>query len=170
MLEGLAELYSRCLKEGRIPKSWKRSILVLMPKDTIDINHPKARSICLLDDIGNLFERILSVRLRDHMNTLRQLHASPGFLVSGMQYGFREGFSTVDALYAVTNHIRDKTREGKMVLAVSLDIKNAFNSLFWAAIRWALEYKKFPDHFCRVLDFYLSDRWVEYQSVPVSVV
>jgi len=79
-------------------------------------------------------------------------------LVSGMQFLFREGFSTIDA---VTGHIREKISKGKVVLAVSLDIKNAFNSLSWGAIRWALERKKFPDYLRKVLDFYLSDRWME---------
>jgi len=140
---------------------------VLIPKGNTEVNHPETRPICLLDDIGKFFEKILSARLKDHMNTLRQLRISPGFLVSGMQYGFREGLSIVDALYSVTNHIRDKIREGKVVLAVSLDIKNAFNSLSWAAIRWALERKKFPDYLRRVLDFFQTDGWS--QSVPASV-
>jgi len=80
-------------------------------------------------------------------------------LVSGMQFDFREGFSTIDA---VTGHIREKISKGKVVLAVSIDIKSAFNSLSWGAIRWALERKKFPDYLRKVLDFYLSDRWMEY--------
>jgi len=63
----------------------------------------------------------------------------PGILVSGAQYGFREGLSTIDALAAVTGFIRDRVGDGKVVLAVSLDIKNAFNSLSWSSIRWALE-------------------------------
>jgi len=52
-----------------------------------------------------------------------------------MQFGFREGFSTIDALDTVTRHIRDKINEDKVVLAVNLDIRNAFNSLSWGAIR-----------------------------------
>jgi len=60
----LAELFSMCLREGRIPRSWKRSILVLIPKGQIDAANPKARPTCLLDDVGKLFERILHVRLK----------------------------------------------------------------------------------------------------------
>jgi len=161
VIVALATLYTRCLEEGKVPRAWKRAILVLIPKGTIDINFPKARPICLLDDIGNFFERIVNRRLKDHLNTLPRWRV-PLDRFSGMQYGFREGVSTIDALDAVTGRIRDIIDEGKVVLAVSLDIKNAFNSLSWGAIRWALERGRFPDYLRRVIDYYLSDRWVEF--------
>jgi len=132
----LASLFSRCLTVDKIHRIWKRAILVLIPKGGIAVHQPKARPIYLLNDVGKFFERILSGRLKAHMNTPTRCYALPGTLVSGTQFGFREGFSTIDALDAVTGFIRDKVRVGKVMLAVSLDIKNAFNSLSWGAIRW----------------------------------
>jgi len=53
----------------------------LIPKGKVDANHPKARPICLFDDIGKFFERILNGRL----NTLSQLRTRPSrLLVSDM--------------------------------------------------------------------------------------
>jgi len=68
-----------------------------------------------------------------------------GLLLSETQFGFRsnEGFSTVDALKTVTDYIRKKTSVGQVVIAVSLDIRNAFNSLR-VQFDWALEKKDFP--------------------------
>jgi len=43
-----------------------------------------------------------------------------------------------------------------------LDIKNAFNSLSWNAIRWALQHRRYLDYLRRVIDCYLCDRFVEY--------
>jgi len=57
------------------------------------------------------------------METLPLLRTPSLILVSGMQYGFTEGLSMIDALDAVTEHIRNKTRDGKVVLAISLDKK-----------------------------------------------
>jgi len=48
------------------------------------------------------------------------------------------------------------------VIAVSLDIKNAFNSLAWGVIRWSLERKGFPAYIRRTIDHYLHERVVEY--------
>jgi len=74
VLELLAALYSLCLKEGKIPGSWKRAILVLIPKGSIDVTNPKARPICLLDDVGKFFERIIATRLKAHMSTFHRPH------------------------------------------------------------------------------------------------
>jgi len=119
--------------------------------------------------VGKLFERIVNARLKAHYleTLLSRCVPRPGVLVSGAQYGFREGLSTINALNAVTGFIRDRVGDGRVVLAVSLDIKNAFNSLSWGAIRWALERNRYPDYLHRVVDFYLSDRWIEY-SVGVG--
>jgi len=93
VLEALASLYSRCLAVGKIPKSWKRAILVLIPKGTIDIHNPKARPICLLDDVGKFFERVLNSRLKIHLETLLRRRVPLRTLASGAQYGFRESLN-----------------------------------------------------------------------------
>jgi len=63
VVEGLSVLYTRCLEDGRIPEGWKRATLVLIPKGAVDVHRSKARPICLLNDIGKFFERILNSRL-----------------------------------------------------------------------------------------------------------
>jgi len=75
VVEYLASLYTLCLEKGKIPKDWKKAILVLIPKGKIDINASKARPICLLNDIGKFFERIIDRRLKTHLNTLPRLRA-----------------------------------------------------------------------------------------------
>jgi len=165
VLEALASLFSSCLLVGKVPRHWKKAILVLIPKGVIDSSHPKARPICLLNDIGKFFERILDTRLKAHVNARPRPRAPVGTL-SGTQFGFREGFSTIDALNAMTNFIKERTSDGQVVLAVSLDIRNAFNSLSWGAIRWALERDKFPDYLRRLIDHYLYDRWIEFRVGP----
>jgi len=62
---------------------------------------------------------------------LRPQQSLTRLLLSEAQFGFREGLSTVDALETVTEYIRKKTSAGYVVIAVSLDIKNAFNSLVY---------------------------------------
>lgn len=51
-----------------------------------------------------------------------------------------------------------------MVIAVSLDVKNAFNSLPWLRIREVLRRKGFPSYIRKVLDDYLSNRSIEYTN------
>lgn len=49
-----------------------------------------------------------------------------------------------------------------MVVAVGLDIKNAFNALPWSAIRKALRKKGFPEYIKRIIGDYLSNRSIEF--------
>jgi len=109
----------------------ERAILVLIPKakGQLDVKRPKARPICLLNDIGKFFERILDRRLKLFKAGVRSTCRSARVLKSGMQFGLTEGVSTVDALSAVTDYINEKLDKKLLVIAVSLDIKNAFNSV-----------------------------------------
>lgn len=51
-----------------------------------------------------------------------------------------------------------------VVLAVSLDIENAFNSIPWPTIRKSILRKDFPDYLGRIIDGYLFERSVEYST------
>ena len=51
--------------------------------------------------------------------------------------------------------VHDAVRDGGVVLAVSFDIANAFNSLPWPVIRRALVEKEVSGYLQRVLDGYL---------------
>ena len=54
-------------------------------------------------------------------------------------------------------------RDEEVVLAVSFDIANAFNSFPWPVIRNALADKEIPQYLRHVLDGYLSDRWLSIE-------
>lgn len=77
------------------------------------------------------------------------------------QFGFRRGRSTVDAPMEVKKFA---LRNDALAIAVSLDIANAFNSLQWSDIRRALREKGIPEYIRRVIDSYLSNRFIEYPS------
>ncbi|KMQ86999.1 reverse transcriptase [Lasius niger] len=85
----------------------------------------KARSICLLDEAGKALEKIIAARIHDWMDE------NPMSGLSEWQFGFRRHRSTVDALFAVRDFIETAVSAGGVAIAVSLDITNAFNSIFW---------------------------------------
>ena len=47
---------------------------------------------------------------------------------------------------------------------VSIDIRNAFNTARWNICIEAMMRKKVPDYLLRMIDDYLSDRWVIYEG------
>lgn len=62
----------------------------------------------------------------------------------------------------VCNTIMETMEEGDVVVAIGIDIRNAFNSMPWRVIREALQRKRFPDYLRRIIDSYLYNRSVEF--------
>lgn len=160
MITGLAKVFTSCLRRDFFPPAWKIAQLVLIPKSQRSQEDalPKVRPIALISESAKLFERIIVKRIGEHMQ------ASARADLSENQYGFRPGFSTVDALIRVKEMILEAWERGGVALIVGLDIKNAFNSLPWKTINAALgrSGKNFPDYIRRIIDSYLRDRWIQY--------
>lgn len=148
----LRRLFTACLETGRFPPEWRTARLVLLKKEGRPEESPSAYCpICLLDEVGKLFERIIHARLVEHLRT-----AGPG--LSEKQYGFREGRSTIDAIQCVKAFSENTVARGEVAVAVSLDIANAFNTLPWARIWEALEFFQVPPYLRRIVGAYLKDR------------
>ncbi|CAK1587314.1 unnamed protein product [Parnassius mnemosyne] len=155
-LEGLL---SACLERGQFPLRWKTGKLVLIRKPGRPADSPSAyRPVVLLDEGGKLFERVIANRLAEHL-------AGTGPDFAEHQFGFRKRRSTVDAIMrvrALTTGDAVARGGGGVVLAVSLDIANAFNSMTWSCIREALRYHRVPTYLRRIVGDYLTDRVVIY--------
>lgn len=44
------------------------------------------------------------------------------------------------------------------MIAISIDIKNAFNSIDWGEIKNTIRRNRFPGYLCRVIESYLSEK------------
>ncbi|XP_017761999.1 PREDICTED: uncharacterized protein LOC108552105, partial [Eufriesea mexicana] len=122
-------LFYSCLRTGRFPACWKRARVVLIPKLGKATNSPKAfRPVCMLDEVGKLFERVLVARLQEHLTDV-------GPYLSVSQYGFRHGRSTIDSNKRVRSLSEAAVDRGGVLLPVGVDIASAFNTLPGAAIR-----------------------------------
>ncbi|KMQ89978.1 reverse transcriptase [Lasius niger] len=158
----VTSIYNTCLKTGEFPGSWKCANLVLIPKvnnakaDLRTPDIPKARPICLLNELGKTFERVLAERIHFWQTS------NPDSDVSGSQYGFRKNRSTCDALLLVRQITSNAVKNGGFAFAVSLDISNAFNSIPWRKIRRALRDKGYPIYIQRILDSYFSNRVIRF--------
>lgn len=128
MMECVAKLFTMCCRSSIFPNQWKVAQLVLIPKGVLDPECPKVRPICLLPEIGKILERILTERI----NIWMEEH--PESALSQNQFGFRMHRSTVDAIVELREFIEFAHKEDGTVIAVALDIENAFNSLQWADI------------------------------------
>lgn len=108
MIDKVTVCLNACLKEGIFPECWKRANLVLIPKESKGVvsDLPKVRPICLLDEIGKTFERIIADRLTDWLGENSDEDLSDN------QFGFRRQRSTCDALVKVRTLTSDIVRKG----------------------------------------------------------
>jgi hypothetical protein len=154
----LSALFSACLAQGQFPRAWKAGKLVLLRKEGRPADSPSAyRPIVLLDEASKLLERVVAARLNRHLEGI-------GPDLSDHQFGFRRGRSTIDAIARVRTLAEEAVAQGEVVLAVSLDIANAFNSLPWACITAALRHHAVPEYLRKTVEDYLSDRAVRYPT------
>lgn len=153
----IAKIFRRCLVEGIFPRAWKVAILVSIPKPVNPGTPPKYRPICLLDDIGKALERAIAERIRA---ALQESDSS----LADKQFGFREGLSTIEALFTVRNYVFKARNSDDCVVAISLDIQNAFNSLPWNVVLAQLQRKKIPTYLIRIVRSYFSERYITYKD------
>lgn len=150
------KIFNGCLEEGIFPPIWKiAKLLIQKPK-----KNPNAtvtyRPIGLLNVIGKVMEALIKRRLEIEMDEKQLLHEE--------QHGFRPGRSTIDALMSVKNisdSIKNKSyRHRPVCLMITIDIENAFNSTPWTGISEALKTMKFSRYLIRIVQSYLSDRFL----------
>lgn len=150
----MLDLFNCCLDTGVYPESWKRGRLVLLRKGTKPVGEPSSyRPICLLNDVGKLFEFLLVRRVEAHLEERGSL--------SDNQYGFRRGMSTIDAASVLRKKAISAVNRYDMCVAISLDIRNAFNSIGWTHIMDAMRKWEVPLCLIRLFQSYFHDRTVE---------
>lgn len=84
--------------------------------------------------------------------------------LSERQFGFRRGKSTTDAIREVEKTIKGQLGGRAMCLAVSTDIKNAFNTASWPVTIRALEQKGTPAYLVEIVKDYLKDRMLSFET------
>ena len=150
----LLAILNGCLKYGLFPQEWKVGKLVIFSKskDKDPTKSGSYRPICLLPVLGKILEALMAKRLKVLIEQQ----------MDDTQYGFRKGRSTEDAIYRLREIVRGS--QSKYVLAILLDIKNAFNTVWWPSILKELREIGCPGDMYRLVQSYLQDRKIVRQE------
>lgn len=158
--EECLDMFNDYLINGVFPQEWKVAKLVLIPKDQKgSSNKKKFRPICMLSFLGKVFERMLHQRISQEVT------------LSDSQFGFRKGLSTNDAIERVKTKIKEFRfmNPKKPIAFISLDIKNAFNSISWADLINSLKEKGVSNYLINIMQNYLTDRYVVIEDLTLEV-
>ena len=101
--------------------------------------------ISLISSIMKLFERVIEQRLCSHPEQTG--------LINKHQPSFRRAESTNDHLYRLSQSIMESFNRGEHVVAAFLDVKKAFNNVWYNGLR----YKIFQSDFLTKMAHWLSD-------------
>lgn len=141
-------IFNQCLETGNFPPPWKIAELKLIPKPRKPGQSSVSyRPISLISVMGKALERLLVVRVNAHVNQ----H------LAELQFGFRPGLGTSDAISAVYRY-STRTNTGEIVILLAFDIRNAFNAAPWDRIIEALRTMGLPKYLLRMIQSYFTGR------------
>ena len=153
--ELLASSFTALLEKGQFPGALKQARLVLIPKPKKNPEDKNTyRPLCLLNSISKLFEHIIKARI------LRTLIGPKKIAIS--QYGFCKGKSAAQAIRKVVNmateEMRKTIKKRNLCALITVDIKNAFNTVDWKCIIEELKTRKLSQEIISIVNSYLHER------------
>ena len=104
------------MDEGRFPSECKRAdVCPDIKKVTLNIHY---RPLSITAAISKNFEKVIREQIKEHLDKNK--------LLSQVQFGFRNHFSSADALVYATEKIRKKIGCNQFVTAAFLDFSPGF--------------------------------------------
>ena len=121
MKSWLCDFLFSCLRRLKIPKIWRRALVIAIPKPGKPVGDPKSyRPISLLCVPYKIIERLIYARVEPLINPL----------LPKEQAGFRHGKSTVDQVVLLTQNIEDSFKAKKKVGAVFIDLTAVYDTVW----------------------------------------
>ena len=109
------------LKELKIPKVWRRALVIAIPKPGKPVGDPKCYlPISLLCVPYKILERLIYARVQPLIDPL----------LPKEQAGFRRGKSTVDQVVLVTQNIKESFEAKKKAGAVFINLTVAYDTVW----------------------------------------
>ena len=117
----LRDFISSCLRRLKIPKIWRRALVVAIPKPGKPVGDPKSyQPISLLCIPCKILERLIYARVEPLIDPL----------LPKEQAGFRRGKSTVDQVVLLIQNIEDIFEAKKKAGAVFIDLTAAYDTVW----------------------------------------
>jgi len=146
------DLFKVLLTTGYHPHCWREATGAILRKpNKPDYSIPKSyRPVSLLNCLGKISEKIMASRLAYFAESQGLLHTD--------QMGGRQGRSAVDAVMALVHDIQQAQCNGKVLSALFVDVKGAFDHVSRTQLLLILQSLGFPTSVLNWIDSFLSDR------------
>ncbi|KAI2795341.1 hypothetical protein BLOT_016855, partial [Blomia tropicalis] len=132
------KLFNACLRWNTLHAVWKKSTVIIIPKNSNNSNTAKAyRPISLLTVAGKMLEKLITDR------TNYWVYRNPNG-ISPKQSDFMPQRSTEDAIYSIVTNRDQVLDNNEFGILVSLDVSGAFDAVWWPKIFLALKNSNTP--------------------------
>lgn len=149
--ELLKAIYNKCLELGHFLRPWKQGDLVLFAKVGKEVEKPNAyRPICLLACLGKILEKLVANRFWHFVFSRK--------IFSESQYGFVPYCSTAHALDSLAKRCAENRANNDATILASLDVSNAFNSVWYPSVVSYLRRHAFPGNLIGLITRYFENR------------
>jgi len=151
-IERLKHIFTASIQFGYIPKDWRKSRTVFIPKPgKSDYSIPKSfRPISLTSFLFKTMERLVLWHLEESVFKDNPMHAR--------QHAFRKDHSTELALTEVVDTIEKAILNKKTTMAIFLDIEGAFDNLNTEAAIRSMDRHGIPNEIQQWYGNYLRQR------------
>lgn len=117
----ISYIINLCFLNGTFPDQLKLAHVKALYKKGSKDSEGNYRPISLLSNISKIFERALYERIMSFCERLN--------IISEKQNGFRQGKSTIRAIYTALTKVFSSLNEKKQTLAMLIDLSKAFDSV-----------------------------------------
>lgn len=142
-IEQILAFFNKIMQEGKIPESFKKSIICPIYKKGNTEDPENYRAITFTNSIAKMFTNILLNRMMQFIDGKN--------LLSQFQAGFRPGYSAQDHIFSLTNAINIHNGRKKKVYAMFIDFKTAFDKIDRRSMWFKLEELGFSYRFLHLL-------------------
>ena len=150
--ECLLKLINLSLRNGT-PVEWRKAEIIMLLKKGKDPKKVDSyRPIALTSAIAKVAEYMVNERLTNFLEFNK--------LLSPDQAGFRQHRSTTDQAAAFSQSVKEKLDDGKSTLAVLVDYKAAFDTVWRQMVIQKLQLANAPNNMVRWIKSFLSQRLI----------
>lgn len=147
----LVDIFNCILTYSQFPSSWKRSIIIPIPKVKLPSAPSDFRPISILPSLSKVLERLMF----NQMSQFFEMNS----LLGEFQSGFRSKHSTSTALLKITDDIRMNTDVKKLTFLCLLDFSKAFDTVVHGRLcNKLVQNYKFSRSAASLIFSYLTDR------------
>ena len=166
----ITHMYNLSIRTAKFPDTWKKALVVPIPKKGNLTRVQNYRPISLLPLPGKILEKLVHQLLSAYLEN--------NSLLAKEQHGFRRNHSTVHSIAQLTNYVSKKMDNKLPTLAVFIDFKKAFDcvqhpvlleklkalNLDESVINWIRDYLTH-----RQQRVYANDTYSDFQNISQGV-